>query len=220
MEQVASFVARWRATILVVALVAATSVASVAGAKADGPGSGTASVAALGDSYISGEAGRWAGNSNEESTWVDALGAHAYHDNEAHTAEVIAGCHRSLSAEIGIGGGVNSVNLACSGATTATHFGGEGEFKPGIDFYNSGGNKGQALLLQEYARAHNVKMVALSIGGNDFNFAAIVQDCLTDWLTWPSWWQNHCSSRCATACGRRTTWARPEAARARGRAPG
>jgi hypothetical protein len=98
MEQVASFVARWRVTILVLALVAALSGAWVADAKADGPGSGTASVAALGDSYMSGEAGRWAGNSNEEPTWVDALGSHAHHDNEAHRAEAIAGCHRSLSA--------------------------------------------------------------------------------------------------------------------------
>lgn len=176
------------------ALLAAVLASAVlaAGASADGPGSGTPSVAALGDSYISGEAGRWAGNTNEESTWVDALGSHAYHDNATHTAETIADCHRSLSAEIHIGGGVNSVNLACSGATTATHFGGEGEFKPGIDFYNSGGNKGQALMLQEYAATHNVKMVALSIGGNDFGFASVVQTCLTDWLTSPWWWQDWC----------------------------
>jgi hypothetical protein len=188
-----TFVARWRVTILAMAIAVTVSVTWIGTAKADGPGSGTASVAALGDSYISGEAGRWAGNSNEESTWVDALGAHAYDDNEAHTAETIAGCHRSLSAEIGIGGGVNSVNLACSGATTATHFGGEGEFKPGIDFYSSEGRRGQALMLQEYARTHNVKMVALSIGGNDFNFAAVVQDCLEDWLSSPWWFQNHCN---------------------------
>lgn len=185
--------ARARVAILAAALAAAAMWAAWGGvARADGPGSGTASVVSLGDSYISGEAGRWAGNTNEESSWVDALGSHAYDDNESHTAELIAGCHRSLSAEIHIGGGVNSMNLACSGATTATHFGGEGEFKPGIDFYNSGGNKGQALMLREYAEAHNVKLVALSIGGNDFNFAEIVQDCLTDWLTSPSWWKNYC----------------------------
>jgi hypothetical protein len=193
MQKASSFVARWRVTIIALTGVVALSAAWVGSAKADGPGSGTASVAALGDSYISGEAGRWAGNTNEEASWIDALGVHAYHDNATHTAEVIAECHRSLSAEIYIGGGVNSVNLACSGATTATHFGGEGEFKPGIDFYNSGGNRGQALLLQEYAATHNVKMVALSIGGNDFNFAAVVQDCIEDWLTSPWWWQDHCN---------------------------
>jgi len=181
-----------RAALLAVA-AAIASMAWPAFAHADGPGVGTASVVSLGDSYISGEAGRWAGNTNEESTWVDALGSTAYYDNETHTAEKIAGCHRSLSAEVYIGGGLNTMNLACSGATTSTHYGEEEEFKPGIDFYSSGANRGQALMLQEYARTHNVRMVALSIGGNDFNFASIVQDCLTDWLTSPSWWQDHCN---------------------------
>ncbi len=192
MQHAAFAAARRRAAILALALVAAASVTWTAAARADGPGTGTASVASLGDSYISGEAGRWAGNTNEEPSWIDALGTNAYHDNEAHTAEQIAGCHRSLSAEIYIGGGVNSVNLACSGAKTTTFTGSEGEFKPGIDFYSSGANKGQALMLEEYARTHNVKMVALSIGGNNFNFASVVQSCIEDWLTSPSWWQHHC----------------------------
>jgi len=181
-----------RAGLLAIA-AAIASMALPALAHADGPGVGTASVVSLGDSYMSGEAGRWAGNTNEESSWVDALGSTAYYDNETHTAEKIAGCHRSLSAEVYIGGGLNTMNLACSGATTSTHYGEEEEFKPGIDFYSSGSNRGQALMLQEYARTHNVRMVALSIGGNDFNFASIVQDCLTDWLTSPSWWQDHCN---------------------------
>jgi hypothetical protein len=193
MARAGTIATRARVATLALVLALAVSSAWIGSARADGPGVGTASVAALGDSYISGEAGRWAGNTNEESSWIDALGSTAYDDNEAHTAEKIAGCHRSLSAEIGIGGGVNSVNLACSGARTSTFTTEEGEFKPGIDFYNSAGHHGQALMLEEYARTHNVKLVALSIGGNDFNFAAIVQDCLTDWLTSPSWWQNHCN---------------------------
>jgi hypothetical protein len=185
--------ARPRAALLALACAAAVSpTLGAAVARAEGPGSGTPSVAALGDSYISGEAGRWAGNTNEEPSWVDALGSTAYDDNATHSAEVIPACHRSLAAEIGIGGGVNSVNLACSGAKTSSFTDEEGHFKPGIDFYNSGANKGQALLLQEYAATHNVKLVALSIGGNNFNFASIVQDCLTDWLTSPSWWPNYC----------------------------
>ena len=185
--------ARRRVAILAIALTAIASMAWAVGAQADGPGVGTASVASLGDSYISGEAGRWAGNTNEEPSWIDALGTSAYNDDETHTAERIAGCHRSLSAEIYLGGGLNSVNLACSGAKTSTFTGGEGEFKPGIDFYSSGGNRGQALMLEEYARTHNVKLVVLSIGGNNFNFASIVQSCIEDWLSSPSWWQNHCN---------------------------
>ena len=66
------------------------------------------------------------------------------------------------------------MNLACSGAKTTT-FSVGGNFKPGLDFYSSGGNEGQALMLQHFAATHNVKLVAVSIGGNNFNFAGIVQ---------------------------------------------
>jgi len=146
----------------------------------------------LGDSYISGEAGRWAGNTNKSSSEIDALGSAAYNDNSGGTGELIEGCHRSKSAEVYIGGGISGENLACSGAKTST-FSSGGLFKPGIDFYNSGGHEGQALMLQHFAATHNVKLVAVSIGGNNFNFASIVQTCLTDWLTSPWWWQHHCS---------------------------
>lgn len=162
-------------------------------AHADGPGVGTPWVATLGDSYISGEAGRWAGNTNTSSSNIDAGGARAYFDNATRTGEAIVRCHRSTAAEAHIGGGVNSVNLACSGARTATFTDSDGNFKPGLDFYNSGGNEGQALRLQRFAAANNVKLVAVSIGGNDFNFASIIQTCLTDWLLSPSWWPDYCN---------------------------
>lgn len=149
-------------------------------------------VVTVGDSYISGEAGRWAGNSNVSPSYVDALGSDAYYDNETKTAEQIVRCHRSESAEAYIGGGINGINLACSGAKTSTYTSSEGYFKPGIDFYSSGGRKGQALMLQEFAAGHDVDMVVVSIGGNDFNFASIVQTCVTNWLTSPSWWPNYC----------------------------
>jgi hypothetical protein len=150
-------------------------------AHAEGPGSGTPTTVSIGDSFISGEAGRWAGNTDESSSKTDALGSTAYYDNAGGTAELIKGCHRSKSAEVYIGSGVNGENLACSGAKTAS-FSEEGLFKPGIDFYNSGGNEGQALMLQHYAATHNVKLVALSIGGNNFNFASIVTTCVEDFL--------------------------------------
>ena len=35
-------------------------------------------------------------------------------------------------------------------------------------------------------------MVVVSIGGNDFNFASIVQSCVTDFLTSPSWFPDYC----------------------------
>jgi len=161
-------------------------------ARAEGPGNGTPYTVSLGDSYISGEAGRWAGNTNESPSKIDALGPTAYYDNSTDTGELIEGCHRSKSAEVYIGGGVDGENLACSGAKTAS-FTEEGEFKPGLDFYNSGGHEGQALMLQHFAAAHNVKLVAVSIGGNNFNFASIVQTCLEDWLLTPEWWPAYCS---------------------------
>jgi hypothetical protein len=163
-------------------------------AHADGPGAGAAWVVSVGDSYISGEAGRWAGNTDNSSSGIDALGASAYFDNAGHTAETINRCHRSQSAEVYIGGGVNGENLACSGAETSTYTSSDGYFKPGLDFYNSGGNQGQALMLQNFAASHNVKMVAVSIGGNDFNFSGIITDCVEDFLDSPSWYPDYCKN--------------------------
>ncbi len=168
-------------------------VATAGPAAADGPGVGAPWIASLGDSYISGEAGRWAGNSNVSSSYVDALGPTAYFDNAARTAEQITRCHRSWAASIYIGGGVNGVDLACSGARTSTFTDSSGNFKPGLDFYNNGaGKQGQATMLQSFAASHNVQMVVVSIGGNDFHFADIIQSCVTDFLTSPSWWPDYC----------------------------
>jgi hypothetical protein len=165
-----------------------------ASALADGPGSGTPWVVTVGDSYISGEAGRWAGNTNQSESWIDALGPTAYYDNASNTGEQIVRCHRSKSAEAYIGGGVNGLNLACSGAQTSTFTDSNGNFKPGLDFYSdSSGNKGQARMLQDFAPTHNVKLVAVSIGGNNFNFASIVQDCVEDFLYSPSWAPDYCN---------------------------
>ncbi len=162
-------------------------------ALADGPGSGAPWVVSVGDSYISGEAGRWAGNSNQGESRIDALGPSAYDDDPANTAELINRCHRSKSAEVYLGGAVHGEDLACSGATTSTHFD-SGNFKPGLDFYSdSSGNQGQALMLQDFAATHKVTMVVVAIGGNNYNFASIVQDCVEDFLLSPSWWPDYCS---------------------------
>ena len=174
--------------------VMAAAALQVAPAAADGPGVGTPAVVSIGDSAISGEAGRWAGNTNGSPGNVDALGSTAYAD--AGSAEAIHGCHRSKASEIGIGiaGNVASANLACSGARTYTQpFSSGSDFKPGLDFYDDGaGHIGQAKALQQYAASHNVKMVVALIGANDYGFADIVQQCVTDWLTSPSWWKNYC----------------------------
>src|SRR4051812_41350098 len=141
-------------------------------------------VVSVGDSAISGEAGRWAGNTNQSSSKTDALGPSAYHDIPG--AESIPGCHRSKSAEVHIGDGVQSINLACSGARTYSRTS-DGNFKPGLDSYVSGANKGQVLSLKELAHDNkNIKAVVVLIGANDYGFADIVQACVVDWLTSPS----------------------------------
>jgi hypothetical protein len=151
---------------------------------------GSAWAVSLGDSYISGEAGRWAGNSNDSSQ-TDALGSTAYWDTS--TGESIVGCHRSKSAEIAFGT-IASKNLACSGAKAATTpYSSDSDFKPGLDFYNDGaGHIGQALALQNFSATHRVSMVVVSIGGNDFNFGSVVQSCVSDFLTSPTWYKDYC----------------------------
>ena len=172
--------------------LATTTLLGAAPAHADGPGVGSPWIVSVGDSYISGEAGRWAGNSNNGESYIDALGSTAYYDNAGHTAEVINRCHRSSSAEV-YTGVVNGYNLACSGAKTSTYTDSNGYFKPGLDFYSSGGQQGQALMLQTFAATHNVKAIAVSIGGNNFNFGSIVQSCVSDFLGSPSWYPDYCN---------------------------
>ena len=88
------------------------------------------------------------------------------------------------------GAAINSLNLACSGARTYTQTG--GDFKPGLDWYNDGTRRSQVVELDAFARTHNVKVVTVLIGANNFGFADIVQQCVTNWLTSPSWWKNYC----------------------------
>jgi len=185
---------RFAAFVALAGIVGALLVLGASPAHADGPGVGTPWVVSVGDSAISGEAGRWAGNTNNSSNLVDALGPTAYFDNATNTAEQITGCHRSKSAEIYLGGGVNGINLACSGARTYTQTPGSGDFKPGLDFFSdSSGHQGQALALQQFATGHNVRAVTVLIGANNFGFADIVQSCVTDFLLSPSWWKNYCN---------------------------
>jgi hypothetical protein len=150
-------------------------------------------VVSLGDSAISGEAGRWAGNTNNSPSRVDALGSTAYHDVSGR--EAIPGCHRSKAAEVHIAvTNVESKNLACSGARTYTQpYSSGSNFKPGIDFYDDGaGHIGQAKALEQYARTRRVRLVVVLIGANNFGFASVVERCVTNWLTSPTWWKNYC----------------------------
>ena len=162
-------------------------------AAADGPGVGTPTVVTLGDSAISGEGGRWAGNTNQSSSRVDALGSRAYWDTADRRGDPRLPPLEGGAAQIG--GGVASLNLACSGAKTTTGGTGSGQdFKPGIDFYSdSPAARARRSRCRTTRRRTTSRRSSLMIGANNYGFAAIVERCVTNWLTSPSWWKNYCS---------------------------
>jgi hypothetical protein len=138
----------------------------------------------LGDSYISGEAGRWRGNSINPAGDRDgtdrAFTGLVYDTSLAYeTPSDTNGCHRSTVAEI-LSATVpvdQKLNLACSGAATANIFraasGGAGQ----------NGEAAQADQLAGVARDKDVKLIVLSIGGNDLGFASIVTACAQAYAT-------------------------------------
>ncbi|MFF3313764.1 hypothetical protein [Streptomyces sp. NPDC002952] len=96
------------------ALAAGVAAGAVTPAQAR-PGAPTTSIVSMGDSYISGEGGRWAGNSMGTGL--------AYKNGSSDPARVYSwtadnGCHRSNKAEILTNTiAVNDKqNIACSGA--------------------------------------------------------------------------------------------------------
>jgi len=145
-------------------------------------------VVSIGDSFISGEGGRWAGNTDVLPNFRSETdtGERAYYDDV--DGETIPECHRSHSALIHIGT-ARSMNFACSGAITTSAYDGT-YWKPGIDRVERpdidlgefGPALGQAELLKRFAEEHEVKMVVLSIGGNNFFFSDIVTTCAKAYL--------------------------------------
>ena len=172
--------------VLVVAVLAAA--LAVPAAAHAGPGSSRTVIVSLGDSYISGEAGRWQGNSTNPARDRDGtdraafgctVASCSYDPGRVYGASATNGCDRSDVAEIkGAAIAVDQkVNLACSGATTANIF----RSSRGGAAFKGEPPQGDQLL---YVAVHsNVKLVVLSIGGNDLGFADIVQACATAYLT-------------------------------------
>jgi hypothetical protein len=161
------------------AVVVATLTGGPAGSAVAAPSSSAASgssgvAVSLGDSYISGEAARWKGNSADPTPGHQGTdrGPQVYGDT------VVNGCHRSDVAEI-VSAQVpvqKSINLACSGARTVhvlrASAGGE-SFKT---------EPPQNDQLAEVARSNDVKLVVLSIGGNDLGFSDILTSCVAAYL--------------------------------------
>ncbi len=152
-----------------------------------GPTSPTTAIVSLGDSYISGEAGRWQGNSTDyvdrDGTDRACVGIAWWGGCTFDYGRVYLegtydnGCHRSdvapiRSAAISV---TAKVNLACSGATTAN------VFRAAQGGQSRNGEGPQADRLLTVARDRNVRLVTLSIGGNDLGFADIIIDCTARW---------------------------------------
>jgi hypothetical protein len=150
-------------------------------------GSGPTAVVSMGDSYISGEAGRWQGNSlttsgsrnGTDRAWTGT----AYDPSRVYGTTAVNGCHRSDSAEVKSAGAIAStlINLACSGATTQNVF----RASHGGVAYK--GEAPQADQLAAVAASHDVRTIVLSVGGNDLGFADIIRNCATDYIVWYSY---------------------------------
>jgi hypothetical protein len=150
-------------------------------------------IVSLGDSYISGTAGRWAGNSNGFSNVPRDLASFARSDTGDDAYDnlgqpTIDFCFRSRSAEIHLGSPWQSVNLACSGAETTTlQRDRMGLYKPGLD------DDGQLALLRATAADASVRLVVVSIGANNFRFGPIIEACASAFLTSSSAFPSLCS---------------------------
>ncbi|MFI9003985.1 GDSL-type esterase/lipase family protein [Streptomyces sp. NPDC053541] len=151
------------------------------------PGSGPTAVVTMGDSYISGEAGRWQGNSlttsGSRSGTDRAWTGSTYDPSRVYGSTEANGCHRSDSAEVNSAGALTDerINLACSGATTQNVF---RSVSGGVSYK---GEAPQADRLAAVAASRDVKLIALSIGGNDLGFADIISTCATDYIVWYSY---------------------------------
>ncbi|MFF2073131.1 glycosyl hydrolase family 18 protein [Kitasatospora sp. NPDC058162] len=136
-------------------------------------------VVAMGDSYISGEGGRWAGNANTSSggdSWGTDRKADCpdgkdcvYGDTSYEGGNR---CDRSDTSPVnsavldGIPG-ERRFNIACSGARTEH-----------IISQSYQGEAPQAEQLAQLAQDNDIKMIVVSIGGNDLGFSGIIQDCV------------------------------------------
>lgn len=147
-------------------------------------------IVSMGDSFISGEGGRWLGNGTEP------FGTRSGTDRAAHdcgpfgceydAARVYGAseadqCHRSdvapiESAPIAVGA---KVNLACSGAKARDLWpAAEG----GTEHF---GEPPEADQLAAVARRDEVKLVVVTAGANDVGFGELVVDCALDWARSP-----------------------------------
>lgn len=163
----------------------ASSASANAPANAVAATSGRTEVAiSMGDSFISGEGGRFAGSiygtptndgavdggpHNRGDIYQSIVGDKTFKKGEFPSNEA---CHRSDSAEIRVAAkslGYTPMNLACSGAVTKNF-----DDVKQRDYENT-----QLTNLQKIAsdrENYDIKLIAVSIGGNDLKFADLLTD--------------------------------------------
>jgi hypothetical protein len=148
-----------------------------------GPKSPQRAIVTLGDSYISGEAGRWKGNST--TTSGDSGGTDRAWDGEkVDKARVyldgsdVDECHRSDVSEVISAAqiGVTPVNLACSGSETVNIL----RKASGGRSYKDSRTQGDRFA--DVVGDFDVRVIVLSVGGNDLGFGDAAQDCVTRYL--------------------------------------
>jgi hypothetical protein len=163
-------------------------------------------VVAIGDSYLSGEGGRWEGNhasdygdrrGTDRAAYRNRLGFWRYSQARVYGASA-SGCHRSDVAPVNSSGIPvdQAINLACSGASTINL----------VRQANGGrshrGEAPQADQLAALAPGLDVEMVVVSIGGNDLGFGDIILDCALGYLLSTSWWTDTCHDEQQAAADR------------------
>jgi lysophospholipase L1-like esterase len=154
-------------------------------------------IVSMGDSFISGEGGRWLGNGSEplgtrSGTDRAAFGCGVlgceYDPARVYGASEANDCHRSDVAPIlSVPSSVDEkVNLACSGAKARDLWpGGEG----GTTHFDE---PPQADQLAAVARRDDVRMVVVTVGANDVGFGELVAECAVDWARSPEGEEETC----------------------------
>jgi hypothetical protein len=177
-------------TSMAIAVIAIAGLAGAGRAEASSV-SPTAAIVSLGDSFISGEGGRWLGNGSEPfgtrsgtdraAFDCDGFGLCEYNPARVYGASEDDDCHRSdvapiRSAPVVIG---EKDNLACSGAKLVNVWpaaiGGRPHF----------GEPPQVDQLAALVRRKDVRMVVLTAGANDVGFGELVASCALDWARSP-----------------------------------
>jgi GDSL-like Lipase/Acylhydrolase family len=174
--------------VALMAVVAAIGFATCGGEAWAGPGHGPTAIVSLGDSFISGEGGRWMGNGSDPfgsrsgtdraAVGCDGWGRCVYEPERIYGASEGDRCHRSdvapiESAPVAV---ALKANLACSGARAVdllpAAMGGRSHF----------GEPPQADALSTLAAEADVRMVVVTVGANDAGFGNLVAGCAFDWV--------------------------------------